>query len=68
MEKLSRMYEGMSKVFAKHLRQAGQTVVEYALLLALIAVVAIAVINLVGQKTKNVYNNVQQNLNVPSGT
>ena len=38
--------------------QEGQTLVEYALLLVLIAIVVIAAVTVVGQKANNVYTNV----------
>lgn len=41
----------------------GQTLVEYALLLALIAIVCIAVVTLLGGKAKNVYSNVAASVN-----
>lgn len=40
----------------------GQTLVEYALLLALIAIVCIAVVTLLGNKTTNIYSNVAASL------
>ena len=39
-------------------RVDGQAIVEYALLLALIAVVCIAMIGLVGSEANNVFNNI----------
>lgn len=38
--------------------QKGQTLVEYALLLALIAIIVLAVIIIVGRKTCNVYSTI----------
>ena len=43
--------------------EEGQGLVEYALILALIAIVVIAILIILGQKVKNVYNNVSQGLN-----
>jgi pilus assembly protein Flp/PilA len=39
-------------------RQEGQTLVEYALLLVLIAIVVIAAVTLIGQRANNVYSEV----------
>jgi len=38
--------------------EKGQTLVEYALLLVLIAIVVIAAITLLGQRTNNVFSNI----------
>lgn len=38
--------------------EKGQTLVEYALLLALIAIIVIAVLTIVGHKTCNVYSTI----------
>jgi pilus assembly protein Flp/PilA len=40
----------------------GQTLVEYALLLMLIAVVVIAAVTVVGQKACNLYSNIGSNI------
>ena len=42
--------------------EEGQTLVEYALLLVLIAIVVIAAVTLVGQKANNVYSNIASQL------
>jgi pilus assembly protein Flp/PilA len=42
--------------------ERGQTLVEYGLLLVLIAVVAIAAVTLVGQKANNTYSNISVKL------
>ncbi len=42
--------------------EKGQTLVEYALLLVLIAIVVIAAVTLVGQRACNVYNNIANKL------
>jgi pilus assembly protein Flp/PilA len=42
--------------------QEGQTLVEYALLLVLIAVVVIAAVTVVGNKANNVYTNIGSKL------
>jgi len=39
-------------------RQEGQTLVEYALLLVLIAIVVIAAVRLIGQRANNTYSTV----------
>lgn len=44
--------------------ERGQTLVEYALLLVLIAIVVIAAVTFLGGKTCNVYNNIGQRLSV----
>jgi pilus assembly protein Flp/PilA len=44
-------------------RQAGQGMVEYALILVLIAVVVIVVMSVVGRQVKNVFSNVSNGLN-----
>ena len=43
--------------------QKGQTLVEYALLLVLIAIVVIAAVTVVGEKANEVYENVGEALN-----
>lgn len=43
-------------------RQEGQTLVEYALLLVLIAIVVIAAVRLVGQKTNNAFSTIGASL------
>jgi pilus assembly protein Flp/PilA len=43
--------------------EEGQGLVEYALLLVLIAILAIAAITLLGKKVNNVYNNAQAAIN-----
>jgi pilus assembly protein Flp/PilA len=43
--------------------EEGATAVEYAVMLALIIVVCILVIQTLGQKVKNTFNNVQEHLN-----
>jgi len=51
----ARLYSGALSVFR---RKEGQTLVEYALLLMLIAVVIIAAVAIIGQKTCNTYSNI----------
>ena len=43
--------------------QEGQTLVEYALLLVLIAIVVIAAVTILGQKANNVYTNIGEAIN-----
>lgn len=43
--------------------QAGQSLVEYGLVLALIAIVAILVVQAVGTKTASTFDNVQSTMN-----
>jgi pilus assembly protein Flp/PilA len=57
MKKLIKKMSGFMK------NEEGQGLVEYALLLVLIAILAIGAITLLGQKVNNVYNNAQQALN-----
>jgi len=45
-------------------RKSGQALVEYALVLALIAIVAILVIKAVGSKTASTFDNVQNQMTV----
>ena len=42
--------------------EKGQTLVEYALLLVLIAIICIAAVTIVGQKANNVYSNIGSRL------
>ncbi len=42
--------------------EEGQTLVEYGLLLALIALVVIAVLKILGQKVANTFNAINENL------
>jgi pilus assembly protein Flp/PilA len=42
--------------------ERGQTLVEYALLLVLIAIVVIAAVTLVGQRANNAYSNIANHL------
>jgi pilus assembly protein Flp/PilA len=41
---------------------AGQGLVEYALIIALVAIVAISVLNTLGMKTDNTFDNASNNL------
>ena len=42
--------------------EEGQTLIEYGLLTALIAVVAIAILSVLGRKTRDVYVTVSENM------
>ncbi len=50
------------RILRKLKRQSGQSLVEYALILALIAVVAILVLNGIGSSVNNKLTNVNGNL------
>jgi Flp pilus assembly pilin Flp len=51
-----------SRVLARMNREAGQALVEYALLLALIAVVAIAFIVIVGEDVTKIFKEIGEKL------
>ena len=55
-------YEVLSALRARLERQEGQALVEYALILALIAVVAIAILQSLGLKVKRVFSSVDSSL------
>jgi pilus assembly protein Flp/PilA len=60
-------YEILSALQDRARRQEGQALVEYALILALIAIVSIAVLKLVGLNVKRVFTGVNSQLtSVPS--
>ena len=44
------------------LKEKGQGLVEYAIILALIAIVVIAVMTILGQKVKNTFNSISNSL------
>jgi pilus assembly protein Flp/PilA len=44
--------------------EKGQGLVEYAIILALIAIVVIAVMNILGQKVNNTFNSISNSLSV----
>jgi Flp pilus assembly pilin Flp len=48
----------------KQLKKSGQALVEYALVLALIAIVAIIVVKTVGTKTASTFDNIQSQMTV----
>jgi Flp pilus assembly pilin Flp len=49
-------------------RKSGQTLVEYALILAFISIVAIAVLKLLGSKVSSVFSKVNQQLDSASSS
>ena len=49
----------MTRLF---IEEEGQTLIEYGLLTALIAVVAIAILSVLGRKTRDVYVTVSENM------
>ncbi|MEW6728580.1 MAG: Flp family type IVb pilin [Pseudomonadota bacterium] len=54
----------MKALMNKFMRdESGATMVEYAILVALISVAAIVVIQVLGNKINNVFNNVQSKIN-----
>ena len=55
---LTKQYVKFTSFLAALKSERGQTLVEYALLLVLIAVVVIAAVTFVGQKACNVYVNI----------
>lgn len=58
MNQITKWYVALA-LFADRLKdRKGQTLVEYALLLALIAIIVIAVVTVLGQKTNNVYSTI----------
>jgi pilus assembly protein Flp/PilA len=60
-------YEILTALQERAKRQEGQALVEYALILALIAIVSIAVLKLVGLNVKRVFTGVNTQLtSVPS--
>jgi pilus assembly protein Flp/PilA len=58
MDYLTEKYVRMMNAINAMKNERGQTLVEYALLLVLIAIVVIAAVTLVGQKANNVYSNI----------
>ena len=56
------------KLFARFLKdESGATAIEYGLIAALIAVVAIGAMTTIGQNLTNTFNTVGQNLNAAGG-
>ena len=62
MDYLTGKYVRMMNAINALKSERGQTLVEYALLLVLIAIVVIAAVTLVGQKANNVYSNIGSQL------
>jgi len=60
---LFKAYEILSALRARVERQEGQALVEYALILALIAIVSIAVLKLIGVNVSRVFTGVNNQLN-----
>jgi pilus assembly protein Flp/PilA len=64
---LQKTYAGLSVLRARLERQEGQALVEYALILALIAVVSIAILTALGVNVSRVFNSVNTQLSVVPG-
>jgi len=64
---LQKAYAGLSILRARLERQEGQALVEYALILALIAVVSIAILTALGVNVSRVFNSVNTQLSVVPG-
>jgi pilus assembly protein Flp/PilA len=64
---LQKAYGGLSFLRARLERQEGQALVEYALILALIAVVSIAILTALGVNVSRVFNSVNTQLSVVPG-
>jgi pilus assembly protein Flp/PilA len=59
-----RLKEGLSSNLARiSAREEGQGMVEYALILVLIAMVIIVILSIVGKQVRNVFSNVNDALN-----
>ena len=61
---LQKAYVGLSLLRARLERQEGQALVEYALILALIAVVSILILQALGLNVSRVFNSVNSQLSV----
>jgi pilus assembly protein Flp/PilA len=61
---LQKAYVGFSLLRARLERQEGQALVEYALILALIAVVSILILQALGLNVSRVFNSVNTQLSV----
>ena len=55
-------------MFIKRAKKSGQALVEYALVLALIAIVAILVVKAVGTQTSSTFDNIQGQMSSQSVT
>ena len=58
----------LKKLFGFLVDEEGATAVEYAIMVALIAIVIIFMVTLVGQKANNVFSKVQQKLDTVAGS
>ena len=65
MNFLTEQYVKMMNAINALKSEKGQTLVEYALLLVLIAIVCIAAVAIVGGKANNVYSNIGNRLVAP---
>jgi pilus assembly protein Flp/PilA len=57
-----RLLEGLRRLRE---REEGQTLVEYALILALIAIVVIAIVSALGHTASSVFSNINSNISNP---
>jgi pilus assembly protein Flp/PilA len=64
---LQKAYAGLSILRARFERQEGQALVEYALILALIAVVSIAILTALGVNVSRVFNSVNTQMSLVPG-
>ena len=62
MEKITMFYVKLATLLSPLKDKKGQGLVEYALLLALIAIVVIAAVTLIGGKANNVYSKIGASL------
>jgi len=62
MNYLTKLYVMFISFMGTLKNRKGQTLVEYALLLALIAIIVIAVVTLLGQKANNVYSTISNKI------
>jgi len=58
----AREHNNKMKTLIRKARKSGQSLVEYGLVLALIAIVAIIVVQAVGTKTASTFDNVQSTM------
>jgi pilus assembly protein Flp/PilA len=64
---LQKAYAGLFFLRARLERQEGQALVEYALILALIAVVSIAILTALGLNVSRIFNSINTQLSVVPG-
>ncbi len=62
MNFMTEQYAKLMNAISALKSEKGQTLVEYALLLVLIAIICIAAVTIVGQKANNVYSNIGSRL------